>query len=175
MESNKEFENSKKAIEKQKLVELKSVANAVVEQLRKMPEDEVHKTFAMIDYHGFEKARFPEAFLEELAKLKNLNAREIQLEVVHVARDLTHEIHYHRSSSAVTTILGPEEKFSAPKLGKAFLTDHWFDVNVGDVVEIPAGTPHGFTVEEGGSLYFLSIQSPPIVKETGEDDYTAIS
>ena len=156
------------------LEQLKHVADAVRAKLRAMSEDKVRETLVMADYHGFAKARFPESFLAEVVKPHNLKPQDVQLEVVHVGCDLTNEIHLHREATAIAVCLGPEEHFPAPKFAQGFLTDHWFDVSVGDVVDIPAGTPHGFTVSEGGTLTFLSVQSPPIVREDGHDDYVRL-
>lgn len=151
--------------------QLKQIIDAVRARLRAAPRDEVHNLLQMNDYHGFSKARFPESFVKEIVMSLGFHPQDIQMEIVHVGHDLTHEIHLHRDATAVAYCLGPAEGFSTPNLAQAFISDHWFDVHEGDVLEIPAGTPHGFTVGETGSLYFLSVQSPPIVRADGHDDY----
>ena len=153
------------------LAQLRQIAEAVVNRLRALPEGEAQKMLLMIDYHGFAKARFPEPFLYDVVTSIGLDPKDIQLEVVHVGCDLTHEIHRHLEATAFATCLGNTEGFPSPKDAMAFVIDHWFTVFTGDLIEIPAGTPHGFTVGEGGTIHFLSVQSPPIVRENGHDDY----
>ena len=72
---------------------------------------------------------------------------------------------------AYCTILGSEDNVAEPKGAHAFLKDRWSPVKAGDVVDVPPNTLHGFTVEPNGILYFLSLQSPPIERGDGHDDY----
>ena len=44
-----------------------------------------------------------------------------------------------------------------------------------DVRDIPPGTPHGFTIAPDGYLAFLSVQSPPIERPDGADDYHRVA
>lgn len=153
------------------LVQLRRIAEAVMDRLRAFPPGEVQRILVMIDYHGFAKSRFPEPFLHDVVTPLGLDPKDIQLEVVHVGCDLTHEVHEHREAMALAVCLGNAEGFPPPTDALAFVTDHWFAVSAGETVEIPAGTPHGFTVNKGGTVHFLSVQSPPIVREDGHDDY----
>lgn len=48
-------------------------------------------------------------------------------------------------------------------------------VNADDSIKIPRGMPHGFKLENGTVLTFISIQSPPILNsETREEDFTLV-
>lgn len=153
------------------IAELRRIAEVVMDRLRALPEGEAQRILIMTDYHGFAKARFPEPFLYEVVTPLGLDPKNIQMEVVHVGCDLTQEVHEHREATALAVCLGNAEGFLVPTNALAFVIDHWFSVSAGDTIEIPAGTLHGFTVLEGGTIHFLSVQSPPIVREDGHDDY----
>lgn len=152
---------------------LKEIADKVLENLRQLPADEMKAIVNMGDYHGFLKSRLPEEFLSSILSPFNLTSKDVQIEVVEVATDLTHEVHYHEHSFAYCVCMGEEYHVKAPEKAKAYLVDHWAPVQDKDIVEIPAGTPHGFTIEEGGTLTFLSVQAPPIVHDN-HDDYIRI-
>ena len=149
--------------------QLKAGADMIIDRLHAMSDAEV-QAWPFIDYHGFKKARLPEGLVAEVATAAGCKPEELQVEIASVHGDLTHEVHYHRDTTAFVACLGPAEKFPTPQKAQAFIRK-WFDFTVGQTVEIPPNTPHGFTVGEGGVLYFLSIQSPPIVGEDGQDDY----
>ncbi len=166
--------NFEKSKQMEKLIQLENIVHDVAKKLSSIPREEIRKTLVMTNYHGFAKARFPEAFLAEIFNPYSVTSKDIQLEAVHVSSDLTNEVHYHRKSVAVTLCLGPNEHFPAPKDAKAFFADHWSPYRAGDLVKIPTLIPHGFTVDNGGDLYFLSVQSPPIVGEDGQDDYVRL-
>ena len=132
------------------------------------------------EYHGFGKARLPDDLLREVLTPHGLTPDEVQVEVVKVERDLSDEVHYHARSVAYVVALGSEDHFSDPPLrGRAFVNGRWQRFEKGDELTIPPGTPHGFTVwgtgGGRGTLYFLSVQSPPIVGPREEDDYHRIS
>lgn len=149
---------------------LKEIARAVLAHLHDLSQEEMQHILNMADYHGFLKSRLPEEFLNSLLIPFGITSNDVQIEVVEVNTDLTHETHYHKHSFAYCVCMGEMYYVQPPKNALAFLNDSWFPVHDGDVVEIPAGTPHGFTVEDGGTLTFLSVQAPPIVHD-GHDDY----
>ncbi|MDB5189176.1 MAG: hypothetical protein JWL82_133 [Parcubacteria group bacterium] len=129
------------------------------------------RTLEMVDYHGFSKVRLPEDVVEAVTQMHGKHSTDVQAELVAVHTDLSHEIHLHRNSCAYNVVLGKRDGFPNAKGAKVFLRDRWLDIRAGDQVEIPHGTTHGFTVKPGGLLYFLSVQTPPIVSTEGEDDY----
>lgn len=152
---------------------LKTIAGSVLEKIKNLSKEEARAILNMADYHGFLKSRLPDNFLMSVLTPFSLNPHDVQIEIVEVATDLTHEIHYHKNSFAYVVCLGEVYHVTPPKNAKAFLNDKWFPVKDEDIVEIPAGTKHGFTIEDGGTLTFLSVQAPPIVGE-GKDDYIRI-
>lgn len=135
---------------------------------------ESERLLQMSDYHGFLKARMPQDFLEEILSPYQLTEWDVQIEIVKVDTDLSNEIHYHEGSYAYIVCLGQEYKTEDPKLASAYLKDTWTPIQAGDVIRIAPTTAHGFTVEEGGVLVFLSVQAPPIERD-GNDDYHRVS
>lgn len=126
------------------------------------------------DYHGFRKSRPPESIVTGILQARRLPAPAFQIDVVSVETDLTHEVHYHEHACAYVIVLGTTSGFPDPQGGYVFLQNSWNVVSAGQEVFIPPGVPHGFTVNPGGHLYFLSVQSPPIVRDDGHDDYVRI-
>lgn len=71
--------------------------------------------------------------------------------------------HVHRESDALFVITA----------GSAILLsgDERRLVKVGDWIPVPRGMPHGFQLNNGSYLEFISVQSPPIRNRiTGEED-----
>lgn len=153
---------------------LQRVAESILTKLKTASSEESARLLQMNDYHGFLKSRLPKDFLRDVLTPFNLTPAQVQIEIVKVDRDLSNEIHYHEGSVAYCVCLGEEYRIENPRGAKAFLKDAWFPVHAGDVVAIPAGTPHGFTVDEGGVLIFLSVQAPPIERD-GNDDYHKVT
>ncbi len=153
---------------------LGKIANAILAKLKSSSVLESERIFKTVDYHGFLKSRIPVDFLEEILSPFRLTTEDMQIEIVKVETDLSKEVHYHANSFAYVVCLGSEYRAEDPRGAKAFLSDTWFSICTGDVVKIPPRTPHGFTVENGGVLVFLSVQSPPI-EQGGVDDYHKVS
>ncbi len=125
------------------------------------------------NYHGFLKSRLPDVKFRLLAHELGFDAEKCQAEIVEVTKDLSKEIHLHRNSRAYCVVLGEKDGFADPLYASVFLGDEWKPVRVGDIVDIPPSTTHGFTIDKGGRLFFLSLQTPPIEHEGG-DDYERI-
>jgi mannose-6-phosphate isomerase-like protein (cupin superfamily) len=149
---------------------LKKIADLVLEKIEQRTKEEVVGILNMANYHGFLKSRLPEEFLTSVLSPFGLTTDDVQVEIVEVTKDLSDEVHYHEHAFAYVICMGEKYHVASPKNAKAFLKDHWFPVKDSDIVEIPAGTKHGFTIDEGGALTFLSVQAPPIVGH-GKDDY----
>ncbi len=124
------------------------------------------------DYHGFEKVRLSNDFLAGAAQDLLFNPRLIQPEVVRVTGDLTDQVHVHDNAFAHCVVLGAAYGCPDPSGAYCYLGGGWSEIQgCGQIVLIPPGTPHGFTVRKGGVLWFLSVQSPPIKDDHGYDDY----
>ena len=123
------------------------------------------------DYHGFDKGIIPLLELQKITNKYNISPKEIQAELISVKKDLSNEIHKHKESHAYVNILGNSENVPTPNKAYVFLKDAWFEVKEGEITDIPPNTLHGFTIKPRGTLYFLSVQSPPIKRTDGHDDY----
>ncbi len=100
-----------------------------------------------------------------------LSENEVQVEVVRVTTDLANELHYHQKAHAHVIVMGSAENVDEPVRAQGYIEGVWSPVVSSQVIDIPPGTKHGFTVGEQGVLWFLSVQSPPIVDDSGQDDY----
>ena len=154
---------------------LRKISEDLVTMIRGISQAEFRAMLEMKDYHGFMKSRFPHSILKKILEPYSLNPEEIQIELVEVHTDLSHENHIHKEAHAVTTILGELEHVDNPQHASAFKMDSWFPVSTGDQLDFPPHTPHTFTVKPGGILYFLSVQAPPIERDDGHDDYFRVS
>ncbi len=127
---------------------------------------------SMTSYHSFWRRTLPRALWRPAAENAGLGECEIQVELVEVISDRQDETHLHRKSGTLIVILETRSGLSSQTAGPSTYTDGaWRKVQMGNILEIPPGKVHGFTVEHLGLLRFLSIQYPPITRPDGEDDY----
>lgn len=152
--------------------QLENIANELAGRFSSMSEEEIREGLKWIDYHGFEKARVVESLLQQILEPMLVTTFEVQVEVVKVTTDLSDQVHYHYRSTAFVLALGEQHHFERALHAAVCIDGAWLPFFTGDRVIIPAGTSHGFrVVGSEGVLYFLSVQSPPIVDEYGHDDY----
>lgn len=150
---------------------MQDIGRSAQSQLRSLDSDAlVRELLNMRDYHGFSKSRLPPEFLSSILEPFGVTASDVQLEVVMVDRDMSHEVHVHNEANAFVIILGSEEHLPDPSHGECYLNEGWSPVTVSQEINIPAGTKHGFR-SEGGVIWFLSTQGPPIERSGGHDDY----
>lgn len=149
---------------------LKKISDEIVAVFRRLPPEAVSNMIEMIDYHGFWKTRLPDTFLHSILAPHGLSSDEVQIEIVKVDTDLTREVHFHAHAHAMIYALGRSEGLANASRAVAYRHNTWQGIQSGEEVDIPPGTPHGFSVEPEGELWFLSVQAPPIVGE-GSDDY----
>ena len=166
---------------------LRLAALEIRTSLRAMPEEAIESLMFIMDlpqegipqrlresghgeYHGHGKYRFSKKFLSGIRALRGQDLSKVQAELVCVKRDLSHEIHHHKKSEAYVIGLGQEEHLPNAKGAQVYSGSEWSSFETGDRESFPTGLAHGFRVLNGGILYFLSLQSPPISGE-GYDDY----
>lgn len=147
---------------------LEKLADAVLARLEQSGNLTLRQ-LAYVDYHGFQKMTLPAQSMEPMAASLGFASNSVQAELVRVRSDLRHEVHHHQRAWAFAVALGEPEGFDPPRRAFAFLGGEWRPVSAGDRFSIPPGVRHGFTVETGGELTFLSLQSPPITGEHGDD------
>lgn len=147
--------------------DLKLIANEILSVL--IRDKDIPKNLVFIDYHGFAKSYLPENLVSNLLKSFGYNAEQLQIEIVRVNSDLTDQIHYHQFSHAFICVLSQENNFPDPESAFAFKNNKWQAISENFQLLIPPNTPHGFTVSHSGQLYFLSVQTPPIVNNSFDD------
>lgn len=151
--------------------ELQAIAASIMDFLRGA---ECHTMFEFTNYHGFGKARFPHGIIADLLSSYGFTTKDVQVELVFVNSDLTREVHLHVDTNAYCVVMGKDVHYPNPDLARTYRDGKWIPLKAGDELAIPTGTKHGFTVNNGGVLYFLSVQSPPIVREDGHEDYVRL-
>lgn len=149
-------------------IELRKIGDTLLDYTRKQ-EGAIGRTLEFVDYHGFQKSRFSEDLLNEMLRPFHCTADDVQVEFIHVTSDLTDEVHYHEGSIAFVYVLGATEGFAEPQDAIAYKDGAWIAMKQGEWWMIPPKTVHGFSVLPGGELYFLSVQTPPIVHGTSDD------
>lgn len=88
----------------------------------------------------------------------------VELSLVKVTPEGKYPQHVHKKSDAYLIVTAGEATFLSGDLRRP--------IKVGERLDIPRGTPHGFELKEGELLEFISFQSPPIKDEvTGEEDF----
>jgi len=130
-------------------------------------------TFEFVDFHGLRKCSLPASLVEPIRRWFGFSAGELQIEIAGVLTDSTHEVHTHERTEAHVTCIGEDLGLPNPRDGYAFLRDRWLPVKLGDVLKIPVNVAHGFTVDPGGGLFVLRLESPPSVSPHGQEDYIA--
>lgn len=153
---------------------LKKISDEIIATFRKLPPEAVSDMISMIDYHGFWKTRLPDTFVRSILAPHGLTSDDVQIEIVKVDTDLTAEVHFHAHAHAMIYALGQGEGLRNASGAVAYRHNTWQGIQSGEEVDIPPGTPHGFSVEPDGELWFLSVQAPPIVGE-GNDDYHQVA
>jgi hypothetical protein len=156
------------------VVKLQYIAAGIVTALRALSPEEFTEVLQVHDYHGFKKGEVPRQLLEQVVDPVFGSHEWVQVEWVQVTTDLSSEVHYHAESTAVTVMLGETEHLPNPDRASAYLNGGWSPVTVGQELIFLPGMPHGFTVQEGGVLWFLSVQSPWIVSDQ-RDDYHKVA
>jgi mannose-6-phosphate isomerase-like protein (cupin superfamily) len=151
---------------------LAEISSNVLAEIRAMSAEEFRTVLVHQEYHDFGKDDFTAGFIFDILNAAGLTKKDVQIDIISVERDLTHQIHYHKDAHAFIVILGEREHVPASTTAEAYIDGRWFPVSAGQVLSIPPGTHHGFRVQNNVAdiLRFLSVQSPPITRED-EDDY----
>jgi len=117
-------------------------------------------------YHRFAKYTVKSSWYDDLA-----DPADVMVEIA-VVEGPHPNLHYHKLSHATNIILGESHGVEAPPLGSEIVAG-------GEVSEALEGTQvyfkelvhHTFNAPEGEKFLFLSIQSPPLEKPNGSDDF----
>lgn len=91
----------------------------------------------------------------------------IEISLVKITEKGLYPQHVHQNSDAYFIIIDGQAIFLSGENRK--------NISKGEKIDVPRGMPHGFELEEGCFLEFISIQSPPIKdSDTGEEDFHLI-
>lgn len=120
-------------------------------------------------YRGYNKWRIHKGILDSFIET-NFNARShsIQLELVHITAPNNSD-HYHNDTDALVMVLGQKHNFIDPQNALIRVGDYWYKAEEGDTFFFPKKIIHGLTVNEKGSYWVVSVQTPEIFSETKED------
>jgi hypothetical protein len=124
------------------------------------------------EYHRSRKYRLPDLLVELAAKRAHTDPKKLQAEIVSIGLDFVDQMHLHRDAYAFCRVLGERHGAYDP-IDAEFCVGRmarWEPATVGRIIDIPPGTPHDFRASQ---LYFLSVQTPPIVG-AGRDDYELV-
>lgn len=110
------------------------------------------------------------ARVEEYEVTRSIDGRKIpgrEVSLVKLKLPGAYDPHIHKESDAYFIITQGEGTFITAENGQQVTRA----VKPGDKIDIPRGMIHGFQINEGGSLEWVSIQYPPIYNaETGKED-----
>ena len=126
------------------------------------------------EYHNFSKTRLPFNWYEHILEKLELTTDDLLIEVAKVDLNHDHDLHYHKLSHAICIILGEEEGFYNCGYGQIIKDEETIRTFNGLEVYFPSYCKHTFNAPYStvtGSLYFLSIQSPPLLTEERDDFY----
>lgn len=136
--------------------------------LRAFRAGSVAPQFHFMSYHGFGKATLDPEWVSSILPAE-LSIEDVQIDVISVKGDLSHQVHYHEHALAHLVILGPAEGAPAPKSAEAFLGSNWKQITSGSILLVRPGTAHGFRAAVDDEFWFLSLQCPPILRQGGDD------
>jgi mannose-6-phosphate isomerase-like protein (cupin superfamily) len=126
-------------------------------------------TFKYIDYHNFYKAYVPEWLYKNILEFYEFNTEDVLVEIARVHGDHAKDLHYHKIAHAFCIILG--ESVGVSSTGSVQIGDSITKTQAGEDFYFPTGCHHTFYGEEK-DLYFLSVQSPPLLTKDNDDFYS---
>ena len=138
-----------------------------------MLEDEIGYT----EYHNFWKCRLPEYWYDDVLSCLGLNTDDVLVEVARIKGSHAKDLHYHKISHAICIVLGPKCGFNPVPYDSAIqIEDKIYFAYEDQKCYFPSTSKHTFYGSlndntDEGDLYFLSIQSPPLLTETHDDFY----
>lgn len=151
---------------------LQQIADNLLDWMRENKSIERDTVFE--DYHGFQIGNLSDDFVNQELQPFHLTLDDVEVDFVKVSSDLKDQIHFHEGSAAYVYVLGFAEGFQEASGAIVYKNGTWVEVKSGESWLIEPYSVHGFSVEPGGILYFLSVQSPPIVQGT-KDDYHKVA
>jgi hypothetical protein len=137
----------------------------------------LEKEIGYEEYHNFWKCRLPITWYYEILGLLNLDKQDLLVEVARIKGNHAKDLHYHKISHAICIILGETTGFLKTPWDSAIQIDTEIKTAHENMeCYFPTGCKHTFygstsDTAKTGDLYFLSIQSPPLLTEDNDDFY----
>ena len=127
------------------------------------------------EYHNFWKCRLPIEWYSDVLQALDINENDLLVEVARVKGNHAEDLHYHKISHAICIILGPNCGFKKVPFDSAVQIDnHVTEAYENLECYFPVGCQHTFygsasDLSDDGDLYFISIQNPPLLTNSGDD------
>ena len=129
------------------------------------------------EYHNFWKCRLPYHWYSDLLEMLDLDKDDLLVEVARIKGNHAKDLHYHKISHAICIVLGENSGFTKTPWDSAVQIDGEVMIAHEDMeCYFPTGCKHTFYGSASdnsdlGDLYFISIQSPPLLTEENDDFY----
>lgn len=129
------------------------------------------------EYHNFWKCRLPLSWYKGILDTLYIDPEDLLVEVAKVKGNHAKDLHYHKISHAICIVLGPETGFPPCYYGSVVIDRQISPSDENLECYFPTMCEHtfhgGISTEdnEDGSLYFISIQSPPLLTKENDDFY----
>ena len=144
---------------------LRNLGDTLYERLKSEEKD--INLLPLREYHEFGKYTVNPDWYSDL-----VSPEDVMVEIAYV-RGPHPRLHYHKESHAYNLILGEEHGVANCPEGSIIHVGKTKTIPAfsGKVVYYPENLEHSFSAPEGEAYYFLSIQSPPLEKPDGSDDF----
>jgi len=129
------------------------------------------------EYHNFWKCRLPVDWYSDVMDTLNLGTHDLLVEVARVKGNHAKDLHYHKISHAICIVLGSKTGFNVTPYDSAVQIKEHIEFAYEDLeCYFPPKCKHTFygsihDESDEGDLYFISIQSPPLLTEENYDFY----
>lgn len=129
------------------------------------------------EYHNFWKCRLPLEWYSDVLSALDLDQNDLLVEVARVKGNHAKDLHYHKISHAICIVLGPSCGFNSVPYDCAVQKDSKIETAFENMeCFFPSNCNHTFygsasDTSDKGDLYFISVQSPPLLTKDNDDFY----
>ena len=149
----------------------------VTQQGKVSVPDMLEQVVGYTEYHNFWKVRLPYHWYSDVMKTLDLTMDDLLVEVARIKGNHAKDLHYHKISHAICIVLGEKTGFNPTPYDSAVQINKEIEFAYEDLeCYFPTGCYHTFYGSihdqgDDGDLYFISIQSPPLLTEENDDFY----
>lgn len=130
------------------------------------------------EYHNFWKVRIPFGWYKDCLEALDYGEEDMLVEVARIRGNHAKDLHYHKISHALCIILGPQSGFPEVAGGAVIIDNRNITAYEGLECYFPTGCKHTFHggddtdgLDNSNDMYFISIQSPPLLTKENDDFY----